>query len=114
MNDSKRSHPTADAEDVVFVVGDDRSRSPDGDDRSRSPVGDPEDLVDYTAPLLPGGVDGSVFCAVNGETIRIQRGKSVKIKRKFVEVLENAAKQELEAYRYMRAAQKSSGPIASM
>lgn len=67
---------------------------------------DPEELVEYTAPLLPGEERQSdVFVGVNGETVRFKRGVTVKLKRKFVEVLENAQTQEMEAYRTMRTAQ---------
>ena len=37
-----------------------------------------------------------VFVAVNGETLAIERGVKVKIKRKFAEVLENSDKQDYE------------------
>lgn len=59
---------------------------------------DPEELVDYMAPLLPGGKQKDVFGAVNGETFCVKRGVPVKIKRKFYEVLQNAAAQQYAAY----------------
>lgn len=62
---------------------------------------DSEDLVEYTAPLLPGKSQQEIFCAVNGEAIRIKRGVPVKIKRKFYEALQNAAKQQYAAYQTM-------------
>lgn len=68
-----------------------------------------EELVEYTAPLIAGRSDRDIFVGVNGETIRIKRGETVRIKRKFKEVLDQAAKQEAEAYAYMEAAQRGSG-----
>ncbi len=78
--------------------------------------GDPmEELVDYTAPLLPNMKRRDVFVAVNGETLRIQRGVPVKIKRKFYEALQNAAKQEFAAYESRQQIQKQSEkPLAAM
>lgn len=78
--------------------------------------GDPmEELVDYTAPLLPNMKRRDVFVAVNGETLRIQRGVPVKIKRKFYEALQNAAKQEYAAYETRQQIQKQSEkPLAAM
>ena len=71
------------------------------------PAPDPmEEYVDYTAPL---GADPEhsrpIIVAVNGESIRIQRGETVSIKRKFVEVLRNAQAQEMAAYRARMQAQ---------
>lgn len=36
-----------------------------------------------------------VFVAVNGERVQIRRGDTVKIKRKFAEVLENSMRQDM-------------------
>lgn len=63
------------------------------------PSGD--EYVDYMAPLLPGKVQKDIFCAVNGETVLIKRGVPVKVKRKFVEALNNAAAQQYAAYQTM-------------
>ena len=57
---------------------------------------DPNELVDYMAPLLPGGKQRDIFCAVNGETCCIKRGVPVKIKRKFYDNLMNAQQQQRE------------------
>ena len=57
-----------------------------------------EELVEYEAPLLPGVKKRDIVVGVNGETIRIQRGVRVQIKRKFYEALQNAAKQEFAAF----------------
>lgn len=71
----------------------------------RSP--DPgEELVDYSAPFLPGENRQDIFVAVNGESLVIKRGVNVKIKRKFYEVLMNAQAQELKAYQAMEAAKR--------
>ncbi len=76
---------------------------------AQAPIGDnPEELVEYMAPVILGKTDQTVFSQVNGENIRIQRGKTVKIKRKFKEVLDHAAQQEMAAFAYMEDAQKSS------
>ena len=63
-----------------------------------TPEVDPmEELVDYTAPLLPNLKKRDILVGVNGETLRIKRGVHVKIKRKFYEALQNAAAQEFAA-----------------
>lgn len=56
-----------------------------------------EELVDYTAPLDPRGELRDLVVGVNGEFIRIQRGVSVRIKRKFLEAIHNAELQQAEA-----------------
>lgn len=66
-----------------------------------------DELVDYTAPLLPGMGTQDVIAGVNGEIIRIKRGETVQIKRKFKEVLDNADKQRVEAYRAAVDAQQA-------
>lgn len=74
------------------------------------PSGD--DYVDYMAPLLPGKVQKDIFCAVNGETVLIKRGVPVKVKRKFVEALNNASAQQFAAYRAMEDIRKQGGKPA--
>lgn len=72
-------------------------------------------LVEYTAPLMPSETKRDIFVAVNGETIRIKRGETVKIKRKFVEALNNANRQQLEAYQSSAQAQEQGRkPLANM
>ena len=56
-----------------------------------------EEYVEYTAPIIDPK-HREIVAAVNGETIRIKRGVHVKIKRKFLKVLKQSAKQEMEAY----------------
>ncbi len=67
---------------------------------------DPEELVEYTAPVDPTGKRVDVIVAVNGEMLRIKRGETVKIKRKFLEVLKQAARQEMAAWQKMQEFQK--------
>lgn len=74
-------------------------------------VTDPnEELVEYTAPLMgrPGEESQDIIVGVNGEFIRIMRGETVKIKRKFLLVLQNAEAQEMAAYKAQIAAQNAS------
>ncbi len=66
-----------------------------------------EALVEYTAPIDPTGRRQDITVAVNGETIKLQRGVKVKIKRKFLKVLENAARQSVAACRYQDKAQEA-------
>lgn len=69
-------------------------------------IPDPEELVEYTAPMDPTGERRDITVGVNGEFIHIKRGSTVLIKRKFAEVLQHAAEQELEAMKAKeRAAQ---------
>lgn len=65
-----------------------------------------EELVDFTAPMDPAGEKRDVLISVNGETIRVQRGSTVRIKRKFLEVWENANKQAMAARAAMEKAQE--------
>ena len=67
-----------------------------------------EELVEYMAPLIGAATKKDVIVGVNGETIRIKRGVPVKIKRKFLKVLRQAAAQEYAAYQVMEQAQKGS------
>ena len=71
-----------------------------------TPAVDYEELVDYVAPLTTPDAK-PIFIGVNGETIRIQRGVPVKIKRKFYLALMDAQAQELAAFKAQRAAQEA-------
>jgi len=64
-----------------------------------------EELVEYTAPILPGDGDSTILVSVNGETIRIMRGETVSIKRKFLDVLKNAEQQHMALRRTIQKAQ---------
>lgn len=66
-----------------------------------------EELVAYTAPLLPGGGRQDITVAVNGELLQLKRGVPVEIKRKFLKVLQNADRQSVAAYRYQDQAQEA-------
>lgn len=68
---------------------------------------DNEELVTYTAPLLPGGARQDVTVAVNGELLQLKRGVAVDIKRKFWKVLRDADRQAVAAYRYQDQAQEA-------
>lgn len=52
------------------------------------------ELVEIELFKDSGKYSNDVFVSVNGETILIQRGVPVKIKRKFYEVLKNSMEQE--------------------
>ena len=65
-----------------------------------------EELVDYMAPLMGSATRKEVVVGVNCDLIRIKRGVRVKIKKKFYRVLQQAADQELAAYRTMERAQE--------
>lgn len=67
-----------------------------------------EEMVDYTAPMLGPEKGQDIVVGVNGRIIRIQRGQTVHIARKFVEVLQNAQRQEYAAYLAMEEARKQS------
>lgn len=69
---------------------------------------DPEELVDFTAPMDPTGERQDILLSVNGETIRVKRGSTVRIKRKFLEVWNNAAAQTMAARAAMERAQEGS------
>ena len=56
-------------------------------------------LVDFTAPLLPGQERQDLVVGVNGQFIRIRRGECVRIDPKFARVIEDAQRQQAEAYR---------------
>ena len=77
------------------------------DEAAPAPAIDPmEELVDYTAPLLPNLKKRDILVGVNGETLRIKRGVPVKIKRKFYNALQNAAAQEFAALEARQEIQK--------
>ena len=77
------------------------------DEAAPAPAIDPmEELVPYTAPLLPNLKKRDILVGVNGETLRIKRGVPVMIKRKFFEALQNAAMQEYAALEERQKIQK--------
>ena len=75
----------------------------------------PDELVEYTAPLLPGTKQKDLWVAVNGETCVIKRGIPVQIKRKFLDAIQSAQRQQLAAYQEMAKIQKQGEkPAAEM
>lgn len=72
----------------------------------KKPANPNDELVEYTAPLLGLPNKKDIIVGVNGETIRLKRGMPVKIKRKFLKVLQQAADQEIAAYKTMEQAQQ--------
>lgn len=76
---------------------------------------DPNELVEYMAPLLPGGKQKDIFVAVNSETCLIKRGVPVQVKRKYLDALQNAQAQQFAAYQAMAQIQKQGAkPAAEM
>ena len=72
-----------------------------------------EELVAYKAPLL-GGNKQDIIVGVNGEVLRIRRGATVMIPKKFVNVLNQAAAQETEAYLARKKVQEQSAPLTRL
>ena len=72
----------------------------------KKPANPNDELVEYTAPLLGVPNKKDIIVGVNGETLRLKRGVPVKIKRKFLKVLQQAADQEIAAYKTMEQAQQ--------
>ncbi len=76
---------------------------------------DPEELVDFTAPYDPTGEKRDIFLAVNGETLRVKRGETVQIKRKFVEAWNNSLAQTIEVRRAQeKARDQAKTPLMDM
>jgi hypothetical protein len=72
-------------------------------------IPDPEELVTYKAPLFnTRGRRDDIVVGVNGELIKIKRGETVQIKRKFLEVIENSEEQDLKAIQLMDKLQRES------
>ncbi len=77
-----------------------KDEEPKAKNEEPTPKGpDPEELVDFTAPYDPTGEKRDIFLAVNGETVRVKRGETVQIKRKFLEAWNNSLAQTNEARR---------------
>ena len=62
-----------------------------------------EELVDVKLFKDNGKYKDPVFVGVNGETIAIERGVLVKVKRKFAEVLEASDKQDYQTSKMIEA-----------
>ena len=67
-----------------------------------------EDYIDFLIPRAAPD-DRPVFLGVNGESIRVVPGETVRVKRKFAEAWRNAQAQELVARETCRRAQAASG-----
>lgn len=65
-----------------------------------------EELVEFSAPLDPTGTNQDVLLSVNGETVRVKRGVTVTVKRKFVQVWDQSSAQRLAAHKIMEKAQE--------
>lgn len=74
-----------------------------------------EELVDFTAPFDPAGNRGELLLGVNGQVVRVKRGETVRIKRKFVRAWENANAQAAAARAAMdKARQSVRAPLLEM
>ncbi len=74
---------------------------------------DPEELVEFTAPVDLTGTRRDILLSVNGETVRVKRGATVRLPRKFLEAWDNANAQAMAAQAAMELAQERSGVPAS-
>ena len=76
---------------------------------------DPNEEVEYYAQLLPGRTQKDIIVIVNGESLRLKRGMKHKIKRKFVEALDNANEQTMSIYNTIaETKKKGEKPLADM
>lgn len=79
---AKKIDPNMEAADIALMKAADKAKG--------------EELVEIKLFKDSGKYKDDVFVSVNGETIAIKRGERVKIKRKFVEVLDNSERQDYE------------------
>lgn len=76
---------------------------------------DPNEEVEYYAPLLPGRTQKDIICCVNGTLLRLKRGMTHKIKRKYKECLDNANEQTLSIYNTIDETKKQGEkPVAEL
>ena len=76
---------------------------------------DPNEEVEYYAPLLQGRNQKDIIVIVNGDSLRLKRGMKHKIKRKFVEALDNANAQTMSIYNTIdETKRKGEKPLAEM
>ena len=68
---------------------------------------DGEEMMDFVLPMN-GTDERPLFVCVNGQNIRIRRGETVRIKRKYYEAIRNAREQEMAAY-HARLAMQANG-----
>jgi hypothetical protein len=79
---AKKIDPNMEAADIALMKAADKAKG--------------EELVEIKLFKDSSKYKDDVFVSVNGETIAIKRGERVKIKRKFVEVLDNSERQDYE------------------
>ena len=87
----------AEARAAAIVAAAEAKAEAEANEKPEPTVDPGEELVEYTAPLLPHLKKRDILVGVNGEMLRIQRGVPVKIKRKYYEAIQNAAAQEFAA-----------------
>lgn len=74
-------------------------------DRSDRP--DPmEELTELSIPLDPAMTSQDVLLCVNGETVRVKRGATVRVKEKFAQVWRQSVDQRMAARQVMERAQE--------
>ena len=73
-----------------------------------------EELVEIKLFKDNGRYKDDVFVSCNGETCAIKRGVRVKVKRKFVEILENSENQDFETDEMIKAMDGKSEKIADL
>lgn len=68
-----------------------------------------EELVEYMAPIIGASEQDMkpLFVCVNGESVAIKPGVTVRLKRKFVDALAHASDQRIAAWNYMREQQEA-------
>lgn len=65
-----------------------------------------EEMVEFFIPPDPAMTSQDVLLSVNGETLRVKRGVTVRVKRKFAQVWRQSVDQRLAARRVMERAQE--------
>lgn len=69
-------------------------------------VYDPNELVEYTAPILYTDKERDIVVGVNGKLIRIKRGEPVMIQRKYLDVIKASERQKNAAWEAMETAKE--------
>ena len=82
---------------------------------AKAKLPDPNEEIEYFAQLLPGRNQKDIIVIVNGDSLRLKRGMKHKIKRKFVEALENANAQAMSIYNTIdETKKKGEKPLADI
>lgn len=92
--DQEQVKPKAKAKEKVVVDGGANEEGAKVETMAAPKVDPMEEYVDYFAFKDNERYKDDIFVSVNGETLQIQRGVPVKIKRKFLEVLMNSQEQD--------------------